>query len=74
MFKDGKVVSCCTKVGQDMLEELVFENDNTQYLGEVALVPYDSPISNPGLVYNTTLFDENTSCHLAIGRGFSAML
>ena len=69
-FEDGKVVSCSAKVGQEMLEKLIFENNNTQYLGEVALVPCDSPISNTGIVFNETLFDENASCHLAIGRGF----
>ena len=49
---------------------VVFENKNSNYLGEVALVPYDSPISNTGLVFNTTLFDENAACHLALGDGF----
>ena len=74
VFKDGKIISCDAKVGKDMLEKLIFENENTQYLGEVALVPYDSPISNTGLVYNKTLFDENASCHLAIGRGSRSVL
>ena len=69
-FKDGEIVACNAKTGQKLLEKLVFENNNTRYLGEVALVPHDSPISNTGIVFNTTLFDENASCHLAIGRGF----
>lgn len=69
-FKDGKVVSCDATKGKTMLEKLIFENKNSNYLGEVALVPYDSPISNTGLVFNTTLFDENAACHLALGDGF----
>lgn len=70
-FKDGKVVSVIAKKGQDILEKLIFETEGAAYLGEVALVQNDSPISNTGLVFNTTLFDENASCHLALGRGFS---
>ena len=69
-FKDGKIVSCNARTGQKLLEKLIYENKGAQYLGEVALVPYDSPISKTGIVFNTTLFDENASCHLAIGRGF----
>ena len=68
-FKDGEVVSCSAKTGQKTLEKLIFENKNAKYLGEVALVPFDSPISNTGLVFNETLFDENASCHLALGAG-----
>ncbi len=70
-FRDGKVVDCHAKKGLEVLRQLVFENENADRLGEVALVPYDSPISNTGLVFNETLFDENASCHLALGRGYS---
>lgn len=73
-FKDGKVVNLDAKVGKNNLEELVYKNENANYLGEVALVPYDSPISNTGLVFNDTLFDENASCHLALGRGFATAI
>ncbi len=69
-FSNGEVVNVSAKEGQDILEKLVFGIENMNKLGEVALVPYDSPISNTGLVFNETLFDENASCHLAIGRGF----
>ena len=69
-FKDGKVVSCHAKKGEKVLEQMIKETKNMCYLGEVALVPYDSPISNTGLVFNDTLFDENASCHLALGDGF----
>lgn len=70
VFKDGKVVSCSAERGQQILEKLIYENEGGMYLGEVALVPHNSPISNTGLVFNETLFDENASCHFALGRGF----
>ena len=70
VFKDGQVISCKANKGQKILEKLIFENENSKYLGEIALVSYDSPISNTGLVFNETLFDENASCHLALGDGF----
>ena len=68
-FKDGKVINCYAKEGQKILENLI-QQERADYLGEVALVPYNSPISNTGLVFNETLFDENASCHLALGSGF----
>ena len=52
-----------------MLEALVTMDENAGYLGEAALVEYHSPISMSGIVYYTTLIDENASCHLALGRG-----
>lgn len=69
-FKDGKVVSCRAKEGQNLLEEIINSDNNSSYLGEVALVPHNSPISNTKIVFNETLFDENASCHLALGDGF----
>ena len=69
-FKDGKAVSCFAKEGQKTLEKIISSEEKSAYLGEVALVPYDSPISNTFLVFNETLFDENASCHLALGGGF----
>ena len=69
-FEDGKAIDCGAEVGADALRNLIFENQNTDMLGEIALVPYDSPISNTGIVFYETLYDENASCHLALGRGF----
>ncbi len=69
-FKDGKVVEYDAKVGKDILSDIICSFEHCDYLGEVALVPYDSPISNTNLVFGTTLFDENASCHLALGDGF----
>ena len=69
-FKNGRVVKVCAKEGQEMLEQLINQDEGAMRLGEVALVPYNSPISNTGLVFNDVLFDENASCHLALGHGF----
>lgn len=58
------------KLASMTLEEIETD-ENSSFLGEAALVNYDSPISNTKLVFGTTLFDENASCHLALGRGFN---
>lgn len=68
-FKDGKVTEVHAEEGEEMLKAVVATDAGSCYLGEVALVPYHSPISESGLVYYTTLIDENASCHLAFGRG-----
>lgn len=70
-FFQGKVVNCGAVKGEKLLRSLVYETEKAGYLGEVALVPFDSPISNTGLVFNNTLFDENASCHLALGSGYT---
>ena len=70
-FKDGKVVDFYADKGYDVLKKLLDNDEGAKYLGEVALVPDDSPISNTGLLFNNTLFDENASCHFALGRAYS---
>lgn len=70
-FENGKVVEVLAKEGREMLEALVATDENACYLGEAALVEYHSPISMSGVVYFTTLIDENASCHLALGRGLN---
>ena len=69
-FRDGKAVAHTARVGDDLLEEMIHMDEGSQYLGECALVPYDSPINNSGILFYNTLYDENASCHLALGRGF----
>lgn len=69
-FKDGKVVDFNAKKGYEILKGIIESDSQSCYLGECALVNNDSPISNTGLVFGTTLFDENASCHLALGDGF----
>ncbi len=71
-FEKGKVVEVLAQEGKEMLEALIATDENAGYLGEAALVEYHSPISMSGLVYYTTLIDENASCHLALGRGLNS--
>lgn len=69
-FKNGKIVDFTAEKGYDVLKTLVETDEGSMYLGEVALVPYDSPISRLGILFYNTLFDENASCHLAIGNAY----
>jgi len=70
-FKDGKAVEWNAEKNNDMLTKMLEFDEGSKYLGECALVPVDSPISNSGLLFYNTLFDENASCHLAMGMGFA---
>lgn len=69
-FKDGKVVAYDAKTSKEALEELVNFDEGSSSLGEVALVPYYSPISLSNILFYNTLFDENASCHLALGAAY----
>ena len=69
-FKDGKIVDIKAEKGLELLKTETSIDDGAPYLGEVALVPYDSPISNSGILFYNTLFDENASCHLAFGDAY----
>ena len=69
-FKDGKVVESSAMVGNELLQSLLTTDETSAYLGEVALVPHNSPISNSNLLYFNTLFDENASNHLAFGAAY----
>ncbi len=66
-FKDGKVVNHGAETGLRALDRLLDTDEGSRRLGEVALIPNDSPISNMGILFYNTLFDENASCHLALG-------
>jgi len=70
-YKDGKVVDFYAEKGYDVLEKLLQNDEGAKYLGEVALVQNDSPISNTGILFNNTLFDENASVHFALGRAYA---
>ena len=70
-FHEGKAVEWKAEVGQALLTKLITMDEGSAYLGECALVPYDSPISRSGLLFYNTLFDENAACHLALGMGFA---
>ena len=69
-FHEGKAVEWDASGNKDLLTRIITMDEGSAYLGEVALVPYDSPISNSGLLFYNTLFDENAACHLALGAGF----
>ena len=69
-FKDGKIVDVHAEEGEEYLRNSITIDEGASYLGEVALVPYDSPINNTGILFYNTLFDENASCHLAYGSAY----
>lgn len=69
-FKDGKVVDFSAEKGYETLKQLIETDDGTHYLGEVALIGKNSPIAKSGILFYNTLFDENASCHLALGKGY----
>ncbi len=69
-FEKGKVVDFHAERGEKVLGELLETDEGSCYLGEVALVPYDSPISRSGILFYNTLFDENAACHLALGKAY----
>ncbi len=73
-FEDGRAVEVHAERGEDLLRQMISMDDGASYLGECALVPWNSPINNTGLLFYNTLFDENACCHLALGRGFSNCL
>ena len=73
-FKDGQVIDFKAEEGYDALKELLDSDEVAKYLGEVALVPHDSPISNSNLIFYNTLFDENAACHLAFGKAYPTCL
>ena len=69
-FENGRAVSCKAQQGQELLEKMLHMDEGASMLGELALVPHDSPVSNTGILFYNTLFDENAACHLALGFGF----
>ncbi|HCT3280693.1 TPA: aminopeptidase [Staphylococcus aureus] len=71
MFKDGKIIDFSAEKGEAVLKDLINTDEGSRRLGEVALVPDDSPISNRNTIFYNTLFDENAACHLAIGSAYA---
>ncbi len=70
-FHEGKAVEWNAEVNNQLLTKLITMDEGSAYLGECALVPYDSPIRKSGILFYNTLFDENAACHLALGMGFA---
>lgn len=73
-FEKGRIVEVGGEKNIDLLKKIIETDEGSHYLGEVALVEYNSPISQSGLLFYNTLYDENASCHLAFGKGFSSSL
>lgn len=73
-FEKGKVVEAHAEVGDELLHHMISLDEGAAYLGECALVPVDSPVSNSNILFFNTLYDENASCHLALGMGFSNLI
>ena len=73
-FKDGKVSEVHAKKNQALLEKMVNMDEGAKMLGEVALVPFSSPINQSGILFYNTLYDENAACHVALGLGFKELL
>lgn len=69
-FKDGKVCEVKARKNQALLEKMVKMDEGASMIGEVALVPFESPINETGILFYETLFDENACCHVALGAGF----
>ena len=73
-FENGKVTEVKAEKGEALLKEMVSMDEGAGKLGECALIPYESPINQSGVLFYNTLFDENASCHLALGHGFNECL
>ena len=70
-FENGRATEVHAAQGGAALKKMISMDEGASRLGECALVPFDSPISNSGVLFFNTLFDENAACHLALGRGFT---
>lgn len=70
-FHEGKAVEWHADKNENLLANIINADEGSAYLGECALIPYDSPIRNSGVMFYNTLYDENAACHLALGMGFA---
>ena len=70
IIRDGKIVEAHAEKGEEFLKAAISVDEGASYFGEVALVPYDSPISNQKILFYNTLFDENAACHIAFGDSY----
>ena len=73
VVRDGKIVECHAEKGETELKAAISVDEGASYFGEVALVPYDSPISNQKILFYNTLFDENAACHIAFGEAYPCL-
>ena len=70
-FEGGKIVEAKASKGEAVLQNMISTDEGARKLGEVALVPHNSPIAQSGILFNNTLFDENAACHIALGQAYS---
>ena len=70
VVKDGKIVNAQADKGESVLQKAITVDEGASYFGEIALVPFDSPISDMNIIFYNTLFDENASCHMAFGEAY----
>ena len=70
-FENGKAIDVGARKGEELLRKMISMDEGAAFLGECALIAYDSPINNTGILFFNTLYDENASCHLALGTGFT---
>lgn len=73
-FENGKAVEVKAERNEDLLREMISMDEGAAYLGECALVPFESPVNQAGVLFYNTLFDENAVCHLALGHGFTNVI
>ena len=73
VVKDGKIVEARARQGEETLQAAIAVDEGASYFGEVALVPYDSPISNQKILFYNTLFDDNAACHIAFGEAYPCL-
>ena len=73
-FENGRIVDAAASAGQEVLQSLIATDDGAGRLGEVALVPHSSPVSQSGILFFNTLFDENAASHIALGQAYSSCL
>lgn len=73
-FKDGVVIDYSAEIGEEVLKGILDTDEGMRRLGEVAFVPVNSPINQFGIIFYNTLFDENASCHLALGAGYTDVI
>ena len=73
VVKDGKIVEASARLGEESLKAAISVDEGASFFGEVALVPYDSPISNLKHLFYNTLFDENAACHIAFGEAYPCL-
>src|SRR5699024_716303 len=69
-FKNGEVIDYDARQGKEILDHLLQTDEGAKRIGEIALVPHESPVSQSGLIFYNTLFDENASCHIALGKAY----